>query len=161
MRKEDFLHQIMPSAMQAMQRYGILASVLVAQAIIESKWGNSVYGNNIFGLKDRCMERSTLEFVDGVWVRVLKNFRVYKDWEGSVHDYAKSLSTSPEYSQLLYEMDYRKACTMIQDIAGMAAAGYADKLICLIEENHLYQYDRVTTEGLSHFEMQGMSMRSV
>jgi len=160
-RKEEFLRKIVPAARQEMQQSGILASVLVAQAIVASKWGDHALGNNLFGVKDGCLQNSTLEFRNGRWTRVLESFRVYADWSASVRDYAKSMSESLPYRELLYEPDYRKACLILQEAGCAMDANYADKLINLIEANHLNQYDSLAVDEIvqgapGHYEVQNM-----
>lgn len=46
-----FIERIAPMAMVNMRIYGILASVTIAQAALESGWGAHAPGNNLFGIK--------------------------------------------------------------------------------------------------------------
>nr|WP_082614845.1 glucosaminidase domain-containing protein [Paenibacillus sp. Soil787] len=51
MSKESFIDQLASAARADMREFGILASVTIAQAILESGWGRSAHGNNLFGIK--------------------------------------------------------------------------------------------------------------
>jgi hypothetical protein len=72
-----FIESIAPAAQQMQKQYGVLASISIAQAILESEWGNSelssVY-NNLYGMKGDSLEDtvllSTKEFYNGEWVTV-------------------------------------------------------------------------------------------
>lgn len=53
-QQQAFLAQAVPMAQQAAAKYNVYASVMLAQAIIESAWGTSdlaTMGNNLFGMK--------------------------------------------------------------------------------------------------------------
>jgi flagellum-specific peptidoglycan hydrolase FlgJ len=51
MEKQAFINGIKTGAIAGMTKYGILASLTIAQAILESSWGDSAPGNNLFGIK--------------------------------------------------------------------------------------------------------------
>jgi flagellum-specific peptidoglycan hydrolase FlgJ len=47
-----FIIKIKDGAIAAQKKYSILASLTIAQAILETGWGKSSIGNNIFGIKE-------------------------------------------------------------------------------------------------------------
>jgi flagellum-specific peptidoglycan hydrolase FlgJ len=52
----DFIASIAPAAQASEKKYGVPASVTIAQAILESAWGKRAIGNNYFGIKARVGE---------------------------------------------------------------------------------------------------------
>lgn len=78
-----------------MQRSRIAASLTIAQAALESGWGNSgltVKANNLFGIKGSGPAGSiavrTTEYLNGKPVQVTAAFRAYNDWGESVADHS-------------------------------------------------------------------------
>src|SRR5262249_44453450 len=70
--QEAFISQIAPGAVAAQQRYGVPASVTIAQAIDESGWGRSELASqdhNLFGIKGTgpagSVEMPTQEYING------------------------------------------------------------------------------------------------
>ncbi|GEM66868.1 hypothetical protein SMI01S_04740 [Sphingobacterium mizutaii NBRC 14946 = DSM 11724] len=131
-------------AIEEMNKYGIPASIKLAQALLESGNGNSYLAtraNNHFGIK-----------CGGSWSGKSVNrpddsnndcFRVYNDPEQSFRD----------HSQFLLRKRYENLFTLRKDdykgwAKGLKAAGYAtnprypELLIDLIERYNLQQYDR-------------------
>ena len=117
-----FIERIGNAARADMARSGVLASMKIAQAILESAWGTSelaTKANSLFG-----------------------DFRAYDSWESSIADHAEFVMSEERYAHILGMTDYMEACRAIH------AAGYADdpdysnKLIKLIQEYNLYEYDR-------------------
>jgi hypothetical protein len=54
MTKEEFISRLLPHAKELQEGYGILPSIVIGQAILESNWGNSQLSkeyNNLFGIK--------------------------------------------------------------------------------------------------------------
>ena len=53
--QQEFLNKAIPAATKASSKYGTYTSVMLAQAILESNWGNSQLAqepnNNLFGIK--------------------------------------------------------------------------------------------------------------
>ena len=47
----DFINSIKDAAIESYNQYGVLPSLTLAQAILETGWGTSRIGNNIFGIK--------------------------------------------------------------------------------------------------------------
>ncbi len=131
-------------AVEHQQRYGIPASITLAQGILESDSGNgrlAVEANNHFGIKcKRDWKGMTISHDDDARGEC---FRKYYSVEDSYTDHAEYLDSQPRYDSLFRysETDY------VHWARGLKAAGYAtdpkyaDKLIRIIEENRLYAYD--------------------
>lgn len=148
-----FIESIAPAAQQMQKQYGVLASISIAQAILESDWGNSelssVY-NNLYGMKGDSLENtvllSTKEFYNGEWVTVQADFKVYDSWASSVQDHALLIANGTswnanQYATVLQAKTYREAAQALQDCGYATDPDYANKLIAVIEQNTLYNYD--------------------
>jgi lysozyme len=75
MDKEKIIKQLLPGALLAFGKYGVLPSVTIAQAILETGWFKFVKGNNIFGIKwTKGCGFEAQEFLTGIW-RKAHSFR--------------------------------------------------------------------------------------
>src|SRR5690349_995806 len=120
MTPNEFITAISPYAVKDMWQSNVLASVTLAQAALESAWGRSAPGNNLFGIKGNGQQQETKEFVNGKWITVVDGFRVYDDWLGSIHDHSQFLIENPRYANYGFfdacsAKDYRGACQALQD----------------------------------------------
>lgn len=95
-KEQNFLNELSPRAQEIQAEHGILTSITLAQAILESNWGQSdlaQQGNNLFGVKGKApqpmVNMTTKEFVDGKWIEIKANFRKYKDWNESLEAHAE------------------------------------------------------------------------
>ncbi len=149
MDTQQFIDKIAPYAVTGMQSLRILASLTIAQAILESGWGKSelaTKGNNLFGIKGTGPAGSiTLETTEhdanGNPYRTIAVFRKYHSWEESLEDHTKFLVQSQRYQNVIGETDYKRACKKIQDAGYTSDPSYKDLLIQLIERYRLYEYD--------------------
>ena len=132
-------------AVEHQEKYGIPASITLAQGILESNNGNgrlAVEANNHFGIK--CKKNWTGMTISHDDDAKGECFRKYNTAEESYEDHASYLDTQPRYDSLFRhsETDYAAWAR------GLKAAGYAtdplyaEKLIRIIEENKLYLFDR-------------------
>jgi flagellum-specific peptidoglycan hydrolase FlgJ len=127
-----------------MEKYGIPASIILGQALLESGSGTgtlSVQANNHFGIKcHKDWLGQTVKYDDDA---VDECFRKYYNASDSFRDHALFLTNRPRYAPLfkLNKTDYKAWAK------GLKAAGYATdtlyptKLIALIERYQLYKYD--------------------
>ncbi|WP_239256028.1 GW domain-containing glycosaminoglycan-binding protein [Listeria ilorinensis] len=150
-----FIQSILPKAQELERQEGILTSVTLAQAILESNWGESGLAdqaNNLFGIKGSyqgdSVNMQTTEYVDHRPVQMEAAFRVYPDRAASVDDHAQlfvngTSSNAQQYGAVLGEKDYKKAAQAIQDAGYATDPAYAERLIETIETYALDQYDQV------------------
>jgi flagellum-specific peptidoglycan hydrolase FlgJ/murein DD-endopeptidase MepM/ murein hydrolase activator NlpD len=130
-------------------KYGLYASIMAAQALLESGYGQSTLAsqhNNYFGIKAKAGEpsvaMSTAEYLNGKWVYPKENFRTYTSVEEGFVANAKLLSGWSFYSGA-----WVKNCNTYEDAAkwlqGRYATDptYASKLISVIKAWNLTQYD--------------------
>lgn len=152
MTEKEFIAAIASYAIADMRRSGIAASLTIAQAALESCWGNSgltVRANNLFGIKGRGPAGSitiqTTEYQNGKAVQVSAAFRAYNNWGESVADHSALIRDGVSWNRNLY----RKVIGVggadaAKEIAAAGYAtdpGYASKLIQIMNANHLFQYD--------------------
>ena len=141
----EYIARYSPIAIEHQEKYGIPASITLAQGILESNNGNgrlAVEANNHFGIK--CKKNWTGMTISHDDDAKGECFRKYNTAEESYEDHASYLDTQPRYDSLFRhsETDYAAWAR------GLKAAGYAtdplyaEKLIRIIEENRLYLFDR-------------------
>jgi hypothetical protein len=148
MDKQTFINLLKDGAVQGFRSYHIFPSVTIAQAILESGWGQYAHGNNLFGIKwtEGCGYESqslpTKECINGVWQNVQALFRAYKTYGDSIFDHAKLL-TLGRYAPVVQAKDYKEACRALHSCGYANDPNYANLLIRIIEQNNLLQYDNV------------------
>lgn len=146
---DDLIGKISGATVGMKSKYKILPSVALAQAILESRSGQSglaVNANNLFGIKGtykgQSVEMPTKEFIDGKETEVPGQFRKYPSWNESLIDYAELLAYSPRYAAVVNQFDYKAATKALQSSGYATDPGYANKLNHLIETYNLTQYDK-------------------
>ena len=136
---ESFIKEIGLLASADMKETGVLASLTLAQAILESGWGLSalaVVGKALFGIKattswtGNVYDADTNECYDGkTFEKVHAVFRAYNSWADSIRDHSALLTGSPRYSAVVGKRDYKAACRAIQAAGYATDPQYAEKLI--------------------------------
>ena len=127
-------------------------SVTVAQAILESSWGESQLSrgaNNYFGIKangqignDGAVWMRTLEYVRGGSYNVFAAFRAYKSLGDSVADHARLFADVGLYRRALQAANDPDECARRIASAGYSTdPAYAQKLIDLMHRYDLYRFD--------------------
>jgi LysM repeat protein len=135
-------------AIEEMNKYGIPASITLAQGILESGSGNSSlakYANNHFGVKCTSEWNGKGYYKDDDERNDC--FRVYKDARESYKDHSEFLKRK-RYS-FLFELDkndYRNWALGLKQAGYATNPKYPDLLINLIDKYKLYQYDMPETE---------------
>ena len=144
-KTDNFINKIAPLAVEDMKKTGVLASLTIAQAILESGWGQSTLAkqhNNLFGIKANSTWNGESVSLRG------SNWRAYGSWDESILDHSKLLQGT-RYTKVLKAKDYKEACEEVR-LAGYCTEGdYSQKLIKLIEQYDLAKYDTKTTETAS------------
>lgn len=152
--RQAFIDELVPVAKEMHATYGVLPSIIIGQAILESDWGTSELSatyHNLFGMKsfdpnEESVNLATKEYKEGKWIDIQAPFKVYRSWDDSVRDHTQLFLKGVDWDPYLYQGvlladNYETAATSLQ-VAGYATdPGYAKKLIALIEEQELYQYD--------------------
>lgn len=162
---ESFIEVIGAIAKENMKCSGILASVTVAQAILESGFGTSGLckeANNLFGIKTSLSgnnwENSTWDEVStytsltaeqtksGREYYITASFRAYPSIVDSVGDYAAYLIGAVNgdhyrYDGIQYQKDYRTAAQIIKYGGYATDVNYVDKVCNIIETYNLTRFD--------------------
>lgn len=147
MKPQDFINLVKPGAIESYKQYKILPSITIAQAALESAWGQSHIQYNLFGIKwtEGCgydkVPRETTEYVNGVAKKVVAYFRGYKNFAESILDHAKLLAGA-RYAKVRQATDYKGAAHALQECGYATDPKYAEKLISIIEQYKLYEIDK-------------------
>lgn len=144
---------------------GVLASVSMAQFLLESAYGKSELAqnaNNCFGMKKSLSGNSWAgskwdgssvyskqtkeQHADGTYTTITADFRKYGCVEDSIADHSAYLigaknGTTLRYAGLKGETDYRKAAQIIKDGGYATSLTYVDKLCNVIEKWNLTKFD--------------------
>lgn len=146
--RQEFLDRVGKTAAEY-DESKTLPSVTVAQAIVESAWGQSAPGNNYFGIKADSSwsgpsnNLSTQEEGAGGLYTITDGFRAYNTLEDSVIDHDKFLIP---YKMGPYTTPEEQA-QHLKDEGYATDSGYASKLMQIIDENDLTKYDKFTGGG--------------
>lgn len=149
MQKQEFINKILPKALEGLKKYNIIPSITIAQAILESNWGKSSLSmkfNNLFGIKARSNTRKvanieTSEYIDGQKIKVMANFKAYDTFIDSIQDHNILLGEAKRYERVRNAKDYKEAAMALQKCGYATDPSYPDKLIQIIEQYKLYEYD--------------------
>lgn len=140
---QKYIKEYKDLAIDQMHRYKIPASITLAQGLLESGAGQSTLArksNNHFGIK--CHSDWTGQKVYHDDDRKGECFRKYKRVSDSYEDHSKFL-LRPRYSSLFsYNIrNYKKWAKGLQKCGYATDRSYANKLIKIIEDYELYEYD--------------------
>ena len=141
-----------------LERKIILPSVVIAQAILESGWGKSELAtkgaNALFGIKKNgwtgktYIKSATEQRADGSYYTVDNTeWRAYDSWEDSVIDHNTYIATRERskgvlrYAEIIGNTDAKKVCQLLQKCNYSTDLNYPNKLLNLITEHDLTQYD--------------------
>ncbi|HFL0421972.1 C40 family peptidase [Enterococcus faecium] len=159
---DQFLKKIADDAQEIGQKEGIYASVMMAQAILESGSGNSLLSSepnhNLFGIKGSYKGSSvTFNTVEqdssGQSYQVRAQFRKYPSYKESLEDYAdlikNGLTGNPDFYKPTWKSetkDYKEATKYLE---GRYATDrqYSQKLNAIIEAYDLTKYDEPKKEA--------------
>lgn len=155
----DFLKNISGYAKDIAAKNDLYASVMIAQAALESAWGNSTLAQapnyNLFGIKGEYDGNSihveTLEDDgSGNYYTITDDFRKYGDYDQSLEDYASLLTGDNDPTSWRYEFysGARQSNTETYQDATQYLTGryatdtsYASKLNKIIDQYGLAEYD--------------------
>lgn len=153
--KQDFIQELYPQAAEIYDKYGVLPSISISQAILESGWGKSelsAKSNNLFGIKadpswkGKKVKMNTSEYYNK---KIMDDFRVYDSNEDSMKDYGEFLNNNKRYKQsgVFEATQYLKQAKAIEN-AGYSTVQndkgeeiYAELLIGIIQEQNLQLLD--------------------
>ena len=126
---QQFIERLVPHAQELQDGYGVLPSIILGQAILESNWGKSTLAskyNNLFGIKaygdQKKVSLETKEFVNEEWITIQGDFKVYDSWEQSMDDHTQLFVQGVDWNPALYEKvitatNYQEAAQALQDLS--------------------------------------------
>ena len=144
-KTENYISKYSGAAVAEMERYGIPASITLAQGILESGNGESrlaTEGNNHFGIK--CHNNWNGETIIEDDDEIGECFRKYDKVTDSYRDHSLFLTERGRYS-FLFEyktLDYKKWAKGLKKAGYATNPKYSSLLIDLIERYELYTYDK-------------------
>lgn len=152
--RQAFIEKIAPTAQIIQTTYDIPASIIMAQAALESDFGTSELASdyhNLFGIKaSQGMDQvvlPTAEYMNDRWVTIKSAFRVYPDWDTSLIDHAQlirkgTLDNPNRYNLVTTAGSYEQAASGLVQGGYATDPKYADKLVGMIETYGLDKYDK-------------------
>ena len=157
----DFINRYAPHAMEQQIKYGIPASVILAQMAIESSWGTSALArndNNFFGIKKGSSWTGRVSYYDDDQAH--EAFRSYDNVGQSLSDHSATL-LQPRY---LHRCP-TDSTNHLGWIKGIKAGGYAtasnyvDSVESFIRKYELDKFDRLAVQNAQQQGLQIGYMR--
>ncbi len=154
--QQEFLDKAIPAATTASSKYGTYTSVMLAQATVESAWGQSGLAqepnNNLFGIKGsyngQSVNMNTSEYGNGGYYTTNAGFRKYPSYTESFEDNGALLRNQMGnyYSGTWVENSNNYAQATQNGLQGKYATdpNYAKTLNSVIATNGFDKYDPVT-----------------
>ena len=147
----NFLNNVAPSAQAIAAQRGLYASMMIAQAALESGWGTSSLSTNaynLFGVKwngyGAYINMPTQEFYGGAYHTVYAKFQRYSSYAESLNAYANLIVSHFPNSTKANASSYAVAANNLRNgVYGTyaTAPNYASSLINLIQQYDLTKYD--------------------
>ena len=165
--KSAFIKTLGPIARANYKRTGVLASVPMAQAILESGWGQSTLaenGNNLFGMKINLSgnnwsgsawdglnyyKKKTYEYSSRGRYTITAKFRKYSCLEDSVEDHSAYLlnaknGSRKRYSGLTSTKSYKKQLQIIKKGGYATSGSYVSDLCKVILKYNLTKWEKIS-----------------
>ncbi len=160
----EYIEKYKNLAIQEMYKYGIPASITLAQGILESGSGKSELArtaNNHFGIK--CHKDWTGPTFHQDDDAVNECFRKYNDPVKSFEDHSIFLATRSRYSKLfkLKITDYKGWAYGLKKAGYATDPNYPKRLIKIIKDYHLHQYDKLSNKTAYKKPRHSTTRRSV
>ncbi|WP_270642446.1 LysM peptidoglycan-binding domain-containing protein [Limosilactobacillus mucosae] len=153
-KSQNFIESVAQGAINGWTKYGVLPSVTVAQAILESGWGQSALStqaHNLFGIKGsyngQYVTMQTREVYNDQSYYIYDNFRKYANNSESVEDHGNFLYSNSRYANLLGDQSYASVARKLQADGYATDPSYASSLIKLVEMYNLTQLDNIAFSG--------------
>jgi flagellum-specific peptidoglycan hydrolase FlgJ len=130
----------------------LLPSVIMAQAALETGWGASVVGNNMFGIKasgatspywkGNSVSADTEEVIGGETGTYNLAFRQYANVQDSISDHTYFLRQNSRYASVFTAKTPENQCNALQAAGYATDPNYASKLISIINKYGLASLDK-------------------
>ena len=158
---ESFIGSIGENAREIADKHDLYASVMIAQAILESNNGTSELGsppnNNLFGIKGSYRSQSVAfqtseDNGSGQMHQITAKFRKYPNYKASLEDYAELLQNGVSWNTKYYQKTFKSKTKSYKEATRYLTGTYAtdtnyhQKLNALIKQYHLTEYDQPKKE---------------
>lgn len=155
MTKNEFLETVSKLVVEENNRRGnpLFSSVVIAQAICESAWGQSqimMKANAIFGIKafsdwkGKVYNAKTQECYDGSnYTDIQACFRAYNNLQESISDYFDLITKSERYRKACVANSPLECITAIKNGGYATSPTYINTIMSIINSNNLTKYDNV------------------
>lgn len=155
MTKNEFLETVAKLVVEENNRRGkpLFPSVVIAQAICESGWGQSqimMKANAIFGIKatsnwkGKVYNANTKECYDGVsYTNINACFRAYNNLQESISDYFDLITKAERYRKACVANSPLECITAIKNGGYATSPTYINTIMSIINSNNLTKYDNV------------------
>ncbi|MGJ0578416.1 flagellar assembly peptidoglycan hydrolase FlgJ [Xenorhabdus bovienii] len=143
----DFVSMLSLPAQIASQQSGIPHLLIIAQAALESGWGQREIltaegkpSHNLFGIKagknwkGAVTNIMTTEYIEGEPKKMHDSFRVYGSYREAITDYVKLLTENPRYAKVAQSTTAEQGAYSLQSAGYATDPGYAKKLVSLIQQ---------------------------
>ena len=128
-----FIAEIASHAQPVAAANDLYASVMIAQAVVESAWGTSSLSKapyyNLFGIKGsyqgNSVSMNTQEYLNGKWVTMNEPFRDYPSYQQSFEDNAYVLRNVYMGGQYYYRGAWKSNCSSYRDATAWLTGRYA------------------------------------
>ena len=159
MTKNEFLETVAKLVVEENNRRGkpLFSSVVIAQAICESNWGQSkimMKANAIFGIKatsnwkGRVYNAKTQECYDGsTYTNITACFRAYNSLSESISDYFDLITKSERYRKACVSNSPLECITAIKNGGYATSPIYINTIMSIIKSNNLTKYDNMKIEN--------------
>ena len=121
-RKKGFVQKIGEMARDNQAKNNILASLVTAQACLETGYGRAIHGNNLFGIRSGY------------------RYRRYSSWEKSLEDYTEFMkSYVPEVFGV---RNASRACRIVGSSGYAQASDYGSALLSIVQSQDLTRFNK-------------------
>lgn len=138
--KDQFFAVLRPAAEEAERKYGVPAAVTLAQAALESGWGQQAIGGyNIFGIKGKgpagSSSASTREYENGHYVTINGSFALYHNFEEAIVEHGKLFHNGYYDKAIAHYQQDPSPFAFVQNIQGIYATDpqYQQKISSIIK----------------------------
>lgn len=148
----QFAQTLLPYAKEAAKLIGLDPLLLVAQAMLETGWGqfiakdiNGNTSNNLFNIKANAENAQsvtvkTTEFINNIPKKTTASFKQYASMEQSLHDYIALIKDDPRYEVALLNTNDPEHYVNALQAAGYATdPNYAKKILSIYHSDKLQQ----------------------
>ncbi|WP_058913969.1 flagellar assembly peptidoglycan hydrolase FlgJ [Entomohabitans teleogrylli] len=143
----DFLAQLTAPAREASAHSGIPHHLILAQAALESGWGQRQIRTrdggpsyNLFGIKASgnwqgdVTDITTTEYENGIARKTTASFRVYHSYQEALTDYVRLLTGNPRYAAVAGAASAEQGARALQEAGYATDPNYARKLTVMIQQ---------------------------